>query len=234
MGHFGAANGAPDLPSLNVRLAAARKGPISVDDWIVCIAINEPIFFPADSWVPVPSDWRREIVRGRAYDLMSGEGRLLYERCVDQAAALNQVAEWTAEALEAKRRGKPFVIRPRLGQASFRFAVLDAYNRRCAVTGERSLPVVEASHIKPFALGGEHAVPNGLPLRRDLHRLFDLGFVTVRPDHLFQVSKQLRDDWQNGRVYYELAGREISVPAAATERPDPERLEWHYEEIFRR
>ena len=193
---FGPANGAPGLATFTARLAAARKDSVDVDDWIVCIAINEPIFFPADSWVPVPSDWRRQIVRGRGYDLTTGEGQVLYERCLEQAAAIDRTAEWTTEAIEAARCGKPQLIKPRLGQASFRFAVLDAYEHRCAVTGERSLPVVEASHIKPFALGGEHAVPNGLPLRRDLHRLFDLGFVSVGSDHRFEVSRELHDRYE--------------------------------------
>ncbi len=93
--------------------------------------------------------------------------------------------------------------------------------------------MVEASHIKPFAAGGEHAVPNGLPLRRDLHRLFDLGFVTVRPDHRFEVSRALRDAYRNGRVYYELAGREIRLPRDSAEQPAPALLEWHRDTVFR-
>lgn len=100
-----------------------------------------------------------------------------------------------------------------VGQATFRIAVLDAYSRRCAITGERSLPVIEASHIQPFSHGGTHVVPNGLPLRRDIHRLFDLGYVSVRPDCSFAVSQALRDEYENGRVYYEMAGRKLRDPA---------------------
>jgi putative restriction endonuclease len=94
--------------------------------------------------------------------------------------------------------------------------------------------VIEASHIRPFARGGEHAVHNGLPLRRDIHRLFDLGYVGVRPDRSFAVSKALRDEYENGRVYYELDGAELRDPARPSDRPDPALLEWHYEEVFRR
>ncbi len=231
---FGAANGAPDPPGLLARLRAAAKRPVTVDDWIVCIAINEPVFFPPDAWVSAPADWQREIVRGKGYDLSVGEGRRLYERCLDQAAALNAMTDWAADAIEAKRRGKPLVVRPRLGQSSFRLAVLDAYANRCAITGERSLPVVEASHIRPYAAGGEHAVPNGLPLRRDIHRLFDLGFVSVRPDMRFAVSRSLRDYWKNGRVYYELDGSALREPRSPADRPDAKALEWHYDEVFRR
>lgn len=234
---FGPANGVPDVDSLLSRLGRLSHGAgknITVDDWIGCLAIAEPVFFPPDSWVPVPSDWSRSIVQGKGYDLARGEGRRLYEACLDAAAASERAADWSMEALSAARRGKPMEVRPRLGQATFRIAVLDAYSRRCAVTGERSLPVVEASHIQPFSQGGPHAVPNGLPLRRDIHRLFDLGYVSVRPDRSFAVSGALRDQYENGRVYYELDGKRLREPVQPSDRPDPELLEWHYEGVFRR
>lgn len=233
---FGPANGVPDRDALLTRLRRLTHGTgetMTVDDWIGCLAITEPIFFPPDSWVPTPDDWSRPIVSGKGYDLTHGEGRRLYEACLECAAASELTAEWTGEALSAARRGQPFEVRPRLGQATFRIAVLDAYSRRCAITGERSLPVIEASHIQPFARGGQHAVQNGLPLRRDIHRLFDLGYVAVRPDRSFAVSPALRDQYENGRVYYELEGRELREPQRPSDRPDPTLLEWHYEEVYR-
>lgn len=234
---FGAANGTADRAELLARMGrlsgAAGKGPMSVDTWIGCLAINEPVFFPPDEWVQVPADWRREIVSGKTYDLSAGEGRLLYERCIAAAAALASAGAADTETIE-DRYGPAQLVQPRLGQASFRIAVLDAYSKRCAITGERSLPVVEAAHIKPFAAGGEHAVPNGLPLRRDLHRLFDLGYVSLRPDHSLAVSGSLREQFANGRVYYELAGAKLRLPEDPDDRPSPEALAWHYEEVFRR
>ena len=121
----------------------------------------------------------------------------------------------------------------RARQASFRLAVLDAYGQKCAVTTEHSLPVIDAAHIRPWASGGAHEVPNGIPLRRDLHRLFDLGYVTIRPDLTFRVSHHLRDEHANGRVYYELDGPLVKVPTAAPSRPDPDLLAWHEAEVFR-
>ena len=124
------------------------------------------------------------------------------------------------------------VITPRLGQSSFRLAVLDAYGQQCAVTTEHSLPVIEAAHIRPWAVGGTHSIPNGIPLRRDLHRLFDLGYVTVRPDLRLAVSGKLRDDYANGRVYYELDGREIRLPRSRPSVPTVTNLSWHEAEVF--
>jgi HNH endonuclease len=99
--------------------------------------------------------------------------------------------------------GQPVVIQRQLGQASFRLAVLDAYDRQCAVTTEHSRPVLEAAHVRPWAAGDGHEIPNGVPLRRDLHGLFDLGYVTIRPDLTVAVSNRLRDDYANGQAYYQ-------------------------------
>jgi putative restriction endonuclease len=228
---FGPANGvaSPDeLVERLGRLTASRRERFSIDAWIGCLAINEPLFFPPDEWVEVPTDWRRQIVSGKGYDLSRCEGRLLYEPCVARAREL------TPGAAVEGRYGLERLTRPRLGQASFRLAVRDAYGKRCAVTGERSLPVVEAGHIKPYAQGGEHAVWNGLFVRRDIHRLFDLGYVSVRPDLGFTVSPALRDEWENGRAYYILDGCSLHAPERPADRPSSELLDWHYSEVFRR
>ncbi len=73
------------------------------------------------------------------------------------------------------RHGAPTLVTPRLGQGAFRLAMTDSYDRRCAVTGERTLPILDAAHIQAFAAGGAHEIANGLLLRTDIHRLFDLG-----------------------------------------------------------
>ena len=107
------------------------------------------------------------------------------------------------------------------------------HDNRCAVTGERTIPVLQASHIKPFADVREHEVRNGIALRSDIHTLFDRGYVTVTPDHTFRVSARLRDDFSNGRVYYDYDGQAIRLPRDPALRPNDEFLEWHGDEVFK-
>lgn len=233
---FGQANGVIDRGALLKRmslLSSAGSGGVGLDRVIGCVAITQPVFFPPDEWAPVPSDWSPNIVSGRGYDLTQGEGARLWKGCLDRAARTTTEVEWTTEAIELRRRGSPQIIRPRLGQASFRLAVLDAYGGACAVTTEHSLPALETAHIRPWGEGGRHEIPNGLPLRRDIHRLFDLGFVTVRPDLSFAVSPELRDAYRNGRTYYALDGRRIQIPTQPQDRPAPDALEWHNDVVFR-
>lgn len=125
------------------------------------------------------------------------------------------------------------LIRPRLGQGAFRVLVTDIYHRRCAVTQERTLPALEAAHIRPYGDGGEHEARNGLLLRRDIHSLFDAGYVTVTPDFHFEVSRRIREEFDNGKHYYALQGQKVSVPQKPSQHPDPVALSWHNEHCFK-
>ena len=182
------------------RLGGAYRLGLGRNRMIGCVAITEPVFFAPDEWVAVPNDWSRNIVSGRTEDLTRGDGLRMWRECLERAAASDDAAaDWARDAFDAQRAGRPVLIAPRLGQSSFRLAVLEAYGQQCAVTTEHSLPVIDAAHIRPWAAGGTRSIPNGIPLRRDLHRLFDLGYVTIKPDLRLAVSGRLRDDYANGR-----------------------------------
>jgi putative restriction endonuclease len=124
-------------------------------------------------------------------------------------------------------------VAPRLGQGTFRLSVVNAYDGAYAITNEHSLPVLEAAHVQPFAHGGPHDVSNGLLLRSDIHRLFDLGIVTVTPEYRFRVSGSLMDHFHNGREYERFEGRAIHTPRPAALQPSPALLDWHGQMVFR-
>ena len=125
------------------------------------------------------------------------------------------------------------MVKPRLGQGAFRTLVTDLYDRRCAVTRERTLPALDAAHIKPYSKGGVHEATNGLLLRKDIHGLFDFGYVTVTPDLHFEVSGKVREEFENGREYYAMHGKQIVVPKKLADQPDTEVLSWHNEKIYK-
>lgn len=222
---FGLGNGATTLPEMRARIENYRKRrPAPHEDYrIGCIILTQPFFLPRDRWIPAPASWHPNIVQGKSYPLDEVEGRALWLGVQDsmQGEPVDVVAGPTA------RFGTPALVCPRLGQGGFRVLVTDAYDRRCAVTKERTLPVLEAAHIRPYADGGEHRIDNGLLLRRDLHTLFDRGYVTVSPELRFEVSRRLKEDFENGRDYYALHGRELWLPMAAAKKPCEESLAWH-------
>lgn len=239
---FGQLNGARDFDEMCRRIERYRRGqpadPLR-QYRIGCLMISQPVFFDEADWVREPAGFSRNIVRGAGFDLAASEGRRMWEACLErvQAHRVPIAAEAGAQpdqVAEGSRHGKPRVVLPRLGQGTFRVAVTQAYERSCAVTHEHSLPVLEAAHIRPWGDGGPHRVSNGLLLRADVHRLFDAGYVTVTPDLRFQVSRRLKDEFENGKVYYAVDGQRIAAPRSEVDRPDPDCLRWHNENVFER
>lgn len=240
---FGEKNGTRNLTELRERVTKYRQDA-SPDPVIGCTILTEPFFFPEPVWIDEPTDWSRNIVRGKSYSTEDEIGARLWDQVVARMAdprtvmgpGLNEGQEegTQAELFPSDRYGVARLVRPRLGQGAFRLSVLDAYEKRCAVTGERVVPVLEAAHIRPFSDDGPNQVSNGLALRADIHRLFDLGYVTVDKSYRFHVSSLLDSEFANGKDYYRYQGEELSVlPQKKEDRPALEFLEWHGDSRFR-
>jgi putative restriction endonuclease len=235
---FGLGNGVGSLLELRERISAIRErirfqGPPRAE--IGCILIVQPSFFSEADWVIQPSDWRVRTVSAKRYDLTTGEGARIWAECLARARPPAPAAVGTTTliaGLTTPRYGAPVMVRPRLGQGTFRVAVIDAYGRTCAVTGEHSLPALEAAHIRAYTSAGPHEVNNGLLLRADFHRLFDQGYLTVSPDYRLEVSPRLRLDYQNGRSYYPFHGTTLRLPDDEKLRPDQGYLAWHREAVY--
>ena len=239
---FEEANGAPNLGEMRAQIEEYRRksgahDPVHGGDYSIgCEILAQPVFLPPHAWIAPPDDWHDAVQVGKDYDLTNGEGARVWREVLAAASVERggaSVSGPPAGAPTGPRYGDPVSVRPRLGQGTFRLAVTAAYDRACAVTHEHSLPALEAAHIRPFAEEGPHEVSNGLLLRSDIHRLFDKGYVAVTPEYRFVVSKALKDDFENGKSYYPLNGREIWVPGSVAERPSAAMLEWHLGERFR-
>lgn len=231
---FGTKNGVATLPEMRSRIAKYRREPAIFDErndpMIGCRILTEPFFWPQELWLKVPESFSPNIVQGKGYGTETAEGRALWDGVCERLAAGRSVQVGTSPHME--RFGTPMLVRPRLGQGAFRLAVMDGYERRCAVTGEKTLPILDAAHIKAFSAGGEHDVANGLLLRTDIHRLFDLGYVTVSPDSRFEVSGRLKADFDNGKHYYDLHGTRLRSPQRGTPPPATDALTWHREHRY--
>ena len=58
------------------------------------------------------------------------------------------------------------------------------------------------------------------------------GYVTVTPDHRLAVSRRLRDEFENGKVYYAMEGTPLTLPASPQLRPAAALMVWHNENLF--
>ena len=230
---FGEANGADSFQKMRARIARYRKVQLttSEDFSVGCRILTQPFFFEERDWIAVPPSWSNNIVTFKTYTTEEADGRALWDQVQDRREAIDQPQVGMADP--GRRFGQPVLIKPRLGQGAFRVLVTDIYSRKCAVTGEKTLPALEAAHIKPFSEGGEHVPTNGLLMRRDIHALFDAGYVTVTPERRFEVSRRIRDEFDNGREYYALHGRALAEPTRSAYVPDRDALVWHNDYRFR-
>jgi len=236
---FGQRNGCSTFQEFKRSILNYRTDKSTPNPTIGCIVLTNPVFFRQEDWIPVPDNWGASIVQGKSYETEEPLGRDLWLRVealllqyLPEAPALIAPNEWVNE--QPENRYREVLSRVRMGQGAFRVEVLDGYHRRCAITGEKTLPVLEAAHIKPYAEEGPHALSNGLLLRSDMHKLFDDGYLTVTPDLKVEVSKRIREEFENGKEYYRFHGEPLMIlPDNVKNRPDPTYIDWHNTIIFK-
>lgn len=233
---FGIKNGARNLQELNESVIKYRDKKSIVDNSfnIGCIILTEPFFFDEKDWIPVPVDWKSNIQTGKTYSTNTFVGKRLFQQ-IDEKLKKQMLfyADKSYEQDSSERYGKEQIVKPRLGQGAFRVIVTDAYNRRCSVTGEKTLPVLDAAHIKPFSSNGPNTTNNGLLLRTDIHKLFDKGYITVNDEYIVEVSKRLNEDYGNGKIYYDFHGKKLfNIPENKNDIPAKGFLDWHNNNVY--
>jgi putative restriction endonuclease len=228
---FKEANGVESLGAFRRKISSIR-GDDELNPVIGCTVLTQPFYLRDGEYLPAPTDWGRSIVTGKSYDTSHGEGAKLWENA--RLAMVGDSLRDQPSSVQSNRYGNPQLLAPRLGQGGFRVVVMEGYQRRCAVTGEKTLPVLEAAHIRPYSDDGPHTISNGIFLRSDLHTLFDRGYITITNDYHVAVSRRIRDEFSNGLEYYALEGKALQItPQAAADRPSKEFLEWHQNNCFR-
>ena len=236
---FDNGNGCNSLEEFQSMIFPLRKDRSNPNPIIGCIVLTNPIFFRKEDWIAVPEDWKPSTQQGKSYSTETEIGsrtwqkiELLIQRYLPPAS-IEKENQLTLQEPET-RYGKSVLVKLRLGQGAFRVLVTDAYSRKCAISGERTLPVLEAAHIKPYAKSGRHLISNALLLRSDIHKLFDTGYLTITSELKVEVSKRIKEEFENGREYYRFHGGDLyNLPANLTNKPEREFVEWHNSNVFK-
>lgn len=104
-------------------------------------------------------------------------------------------------------------VRTRRGQTQFRAHLVNRFGSVCAFSGPCFLAALDAAHLYSYAEHGEHRRNGGLLLRRDLHTLFDRGYLAV--DRSLRVV--IHQELESGQ-YRVLHGRNLGVEIGQTEK----------------
>lgn len=234
---FGEKNGTKTYQEFCTRLEKYRgRNGIDGTYQVGCSILTEPFWFRESDWIPVP-EWNDSIVSGKRYYTDTEVGAKLYQDIQDRVPrAFKPIIpdqEEVVGLLFEGQRYTEYTTKHRLGQGAFRVLVTEAYERRCSITGEKTLPVLEAAHIKPYSENGPHSVRNGILLKSDFHTLFDDGYITITKDHRIEVSNRLHNDYGNGKDYYRYHGKPLLIlPGQESQVPSREYLEWHNEHVY--
>lgn len=124
-------------------------------------------------------------------------------------------------------------VKRRLHQSSFREAIIQAYDGRCAVSGIPEPLLLDAAHIVPDRDEqlGQPVIPNGIPLSKIHHAAFDAHLIGIDPDYRLHVSDRLleREDGPLLESLKGLKGETIYLPRRPIDQPDRDRLAVRYE-----
>jgi putative restriction endonuclease len=232
---YGNGNGAGSLTRLRALIGSHAPLNPDEDPEIGCILLKDVRFFDDTAIAGPPPEWSGNIVTFKRYDLDDARYSDYFDVLTAQVAGI--VPELGLDTHQTWQHGGPMfgqrLTRVRLGQSGFRATIFNAYQRRCAITGAKIWPTLEAAHILPVTSGGEHYVDNGLLLRSDVHTMFDRGYLSVTPSFELRVSPRLRDDFGNGEQFYAKEGQVITLPPRQSDHPSGEFLDWHLREVFK-
>lgn len=232
---FGHRNGCASLGEFRRMILNYRTDKGNPNPQIGCIVLTNPIFFKQEDWIEVPANWSKSIVQGKSYGIDDSIGRAMWlkinqllEKYMYLTSPQEEEMPFMVHEPDSPAYGRSILRKVRIGQGAFRVNVTDAYSRKCSVTGEKTLPVLQAAHIKPYSEAGPNHTSNGLLLRSDLHKLFDDGYITVTQDYRVEVSRRIREEFENGKEYYQYHGKELMIlPQQEIDRPHIHYLNWH-------
>ena len=236
---FGFKNGDPELGRFLRRISKYRGqdllDPRTPTAPIGCNVLRNAVFWPPERWIPwgANENWPMNVVQGATMRDVAQRERLLAEIRRDATPFPAELeANFTLVDVD-ERTIATRQVAVREGQGAFRLRLLDVYEGQCAITGEHTQPVLDAAHVQQYLGPASNHVQNGLLLTKELHALFDLGYVTVTPAHVVRVSGRLAKDWNNGRRYKLFDGQPLQfVPRQEAMRPSRQALEWHADVRF--
>ena len=133
---------------------------------------------------------------------------------------------------------KPMFVHPSVSSSDrlFRRLVLQAYDKRCAITGLKLIngggrAEVDAAHIRLVERNGPDILVNGIALSGTAHWMFDRGLISLSDELEILISRHANDhDSILGLI--NKTGRAI-VPSGVHQRPHPQFLSWHRENTFK-
>ena len=222
---YGLGNGVRNLEELKRRVAKytnknSKIGYQGENHLIGCLILNHVSFFPREEQKsPDEYNWimPKNIVK---FKYITDEPTIIESKAqVNNSFSLVSQSQAYISLSKSKRR---------VGQATFRYNIMEAYKHRCCVTGETAPQALQAAHIQEYINEESNHIQNGLLLRADLHILFDSGLISINDKYEVLVSSHL-----TSKYYRQFVGLKIELPAPQF-MPSLAAIKWHNENVYRK
>lgn len=124
------------------------------------------------------------------------------------------------------------LVQARIGQGKYKKDLLSRFSEKCCISSNPQIEILEASHIKPWASSNnEEKIDkfNGLLLTKNIHKLFDLGFISISDQCELLISSfvtaEMKREIEKGKNHFNKIKKEISK--------SQKYLQYHRDEIYR-
>ena len=198
---FKEANGVESLDALRRKMSSIR-GDNERNPTIGCTVLTQPFYFKDEEFLSAPSDWGRSIVMGKSYDVQSGEGARLWEDVrLALAGRPSGRRQFQINPIDTAIRN---FLRRDWDREVFELLSWKAIDVVVQLPAKKPCPFWKQHTSVHIQTTGPHAISNGIFLRSDIHTLFDRGYITITNEYRVEVSRRIRDEFSNGRDYYQL------------------------------
>ena len=152
-------------------------------------------------------------------------------RIDDSPASMHGVADEAVPfEFDIERDVVPIVLNKKIRDRRFRHSVLNAYDKKCAITGWNFVngggrAEAEAAHIKPVEFGGNDSINNGIAMSGTVHWMFDRGLISIAEDDRIIVSRKVNDVDRIRQILNPTGS--LIRPKRPEHQPHPACLSWH-------
>lgn len=131
----------------------------------------------------------KSIMKAKSYT-QEIKNQILYDPAENYVRRVTKQIE--GETIEA--REEELILRSYI----FRKAVLEVYDKQCAVSGLKIDPIkqtllIDACHIVPFSQTYDDTIRNGITFSPTFHRAFDNGLIAIDDEYRLLVHPKLKD-----------------------------------------
>ena len=165
---------------------------------------------------------------------------LTFSVAVDDALSLTSGMDAHSladDSLTVIRRGYvTTTVQRRIHQEAFRERVIDAYRQQCAFCRLKHTELLDAAHIVPDSdPEGEPIVSNGISLCKLHHAAFDRFFLSVRPDYVIEIRRDVLLETDGPMLKHGLQGmhgQRIQLPNRDALKPDGKLLHTRHQRFL--